>query len=48
VGKFLGHSDWVQSLAFSPDGMWLASGGFDRLVKIWKAGPVLQEPMIAN
>lgn len=48
AGKFLGHSDWVQSLAFSPDGMWLASGGFDRLVKIWKAGPVLQEPMIAN
>lgn len=48
VGKFLGHSDWVQSLAFSPDGELLASGGFDRLVKVWKAGPVLQEPVISN
>ena len=29
------HFDLVQSLAFSPDGQWLASGGY-RTVKLWK------------
>ncbi len=29
------HLDLVQSLAFSPDGEWLASGGF-RVAKLWK------------
>ncbi|KAK0715232.1 beta transducin-like protein HET-D2Y, partial [Lasiosphaeris hirsuta] len=30
-----GHSDWVRSVAFSPDGQRLASGSDDRTVKIW-------------
>ena len=30
-----GHSDWVQSVAFSPDGTRVVSGSQDRLVKIW-------------
>ena len=29
------HFDLVQSLAFSPDGQWIASGGY-RTVKLWK------------
>jgi WD40 repeat protein len=30
-----GHSGWILSIAFSPDGQWLASGSCDRTVKIW-------------
>ena len=30
-----GHSDWVPSVAFSPDGNFVASGSWGTLVKIW-------------
>ncbi|KAL4734024.1 hypothetical protein BDV11DRAFT_175153 [Aspergillus similis] len=30
-----GHSDWVLSVAFSPDGRLLASGSVDRNIKLW-------------
>jgi WD40 repeat protein len=36
--QFVGHNPRdVWSLAFSPDGRWLASGGLDGLAKIWDA-----------
>src|SRR6266446_3564429 len=31
----VGHRGSVQALAFSPDGRWLASGGYDKLIIVW-------------
>ena len=33
-----GHSDWVRSVAISPDGQLLASGSSDKTIKIWNLG----------
>ena len=30
-----GHSSWVRSVAYSPDGKHIVSGSWDRTVKIW-------------
>ena len=30
-----GHTNWVSAVAYSSDGRHLASGSFDRTVKIW-------------
>ena len=32
-----GHSNWVTSVAYSPDGRHIVSGSNDRTVKIWDA-----------
>ncbi|MBU2509966.1 caspase family protein [bacterium] len=31
----IGHSRWIGSVAYSPDGQFLASGGGDKLLKLW-------------
>ena len=35
VSKPTGHTSWVASVAFSPDGTKLASGSFDETIKLW-------------
>ncbi|MCU0516729.1 MAG: protein kinase [Oscillatoria sp. Prado101] len=35
---FTGHTDWVDSVAISPDGKTLVSGSYDKTIKIWNLG----------
>ena len=32
------HSNWVMSVAFSPDGTKIVSGSHDKTIKVWDAG----------
>ncbi len=35
VASLAGHTNWVFSVAFSPDGQHIVSGSRDNLVKVW-------------
>ena len=35
VASLAGHTNWVSSVAFSPDGQHIVSGSGDNLVKVW-------------
>jgi len=32
------HSDWIKSVAFSPDGTKIVSGSDDKTIKVWDSG----------
>ena len=32
------HSNWILSVAFSPDGTKIASGSWDKTIKVWDSG----------
>ena len=32
------HSNWIRSVAFSPDGTKIVSGSDDKTIKVWDAG----------
>jgi WD40 repeat protein len=38
VRTFSGHTNGVETLAFSPDGRWLVSGGRDQSIRVWDVG----------
>jgi WD40 repeat protein len=37
VGPFDGHTDWINSVVFSPDGQRIVSGSGDRTIRVWNA-----------
>ena len=41
------HSDWVKSVAFSPDGTKIVSGSRDTTIKVWDSGARLPSNRIS-
>ena len=41
--QFEAHNGWVEAMSVSPDGRYLATGGPDRMVKLWDLVDILKE-----
>jgi len=48
VSTLVGHSDWVESVAFAPDGNTLLSGSTDGTVRLWSAYAVADVPTLVG
>jgi WD40 repeat protein len=48
--KMNSHSDWIWSVAFSPDGTKIVSGSADKTIKVWDSGAsrAQNRPSLAN
>ena len=41
IVAFIGHENGVNSVAYSPDGKWLASGSDDKTAKVWEVSALM-------
>ena len=48
LGTLKGHTDWVTSVAFSPNGKVAATGSSDRTVRLWEPKSLKQLALIEN
>ena len=39
------HSDFIRSVAYSPDGTKIVSGSDDKTIKVWSAGALAPTPV---
>ncbi|KAG8723258.1 hypothetical protein FRC09_004087 [Ceratobasidium sp. 395] len=46
----IGYSDWVKSVAFSPDCRWMVSGNYDETIRIWDAqtGSLVHDSLVEH
>ena len=45
AAKESAHSEAISSVAFSPDGKTIVSGGYDLTIKVWSAGALAPTPV---